>query len=376
MTMKKYRGMRGARNYLLEAQELVLPATFLAGMCFAVLVLTAFLFAFSGQGERRGMFAVGAFETVMVFAGQGESLHSRSLLDGVALYDYSVARPPIVPISWSDDIFFDAYLGKVIFPLGFEFEIGHAYHYLQQTVSFEGAEFSRRFVSLSRYGVLPIRILRYGDGFTFFTRRGVFLEAGENEEYSYIRFVDPRERYHTIVIIDAGHGGHDSGAPSVNRGEPYEKEINLAVAQKLLEIFDEPGVLLIPTRTCDYFVSPRSRARIANSLGDYFISIHSNADARSRLSRGTLTLHGTADGSYELAQMFQYSLVEALHSQNRGIHYSPEFYILRNSNVPVVLLELLFQSNPEDATRLAQEQTQMLIAQVLAETIANLPHAR
>jgi N-acetylmuramoyl-L-alanine amidase len=179
---------------------------------------------------------------------------------------------------------------------------------------------------------------------------------------------------YTIVIIDAGHGGRDTGAPSVHgRNAPSESEIVLAITHKLLEIFDTPGILLIPTRTQDVFLSTAQRTRIANNIGDYFISIHNNADARSRLSRGMLTLYGTTEGSHQLAQAFQDALVYTLAAQDRGIQYAPQFHILREAEIPVILLELLFLSNPQDATFLATPEAQMKIAQTLADVISTLP---
>jgi N-acetylmuramoyl-L-alanine amidase len=192
----------------------------------------------------------------------------------------------------------------------------------------------------------------------------------------YIELVDPRETYHTIVVVDAGHGGHQPGASSyhrrTDRNAPSEAQINLAIVQNLLEIFDEPGILLIPTRTENQFLSTAERTAIANDIGDYFISVHCNADRYSNRPNGTLTLYGIADGSEELARVFQDALISALGSRDRGIHYSPQFHILRESEIPVILLELLFLSNADDATRLAQPQTQMLIAQTIADTIVNL----
>ncbi|MCL2225301.1 MAG: N-acetylmuramoyl-L-alanine amidase [Defluviitaleaceae bacterium] len=366
---REYRGTRGVRDFSREARELILPAFFLAGMCVSSWVLLAVLL-FANWHSRRETIPAAAFQTATVFAPQTEvsfapppSESAQSIL-------------PVVPLSWGDGIFFDAYSGKITFPHELNATVDYIYHRRRQTVSFEGADFSRRFSSLSRYDILPMHILREGESFTFFNRYGAFVEYGETAAHSYIKLVDPRERYHTIVIIDAGHGGRDPGAPSVHRNAPYEAEIVLTISQKLLEIFYQPGVLLIPTRTCDYFLSTAARARIANAIGDYFISIHCNACSASPRSRGTLTLYGTAEGSAEIAEKFQTALIAALQSQDRGTRYAPEFRILRESQIPVVILELLFLSNPEEATRLADPATQFLIAQTIAETIENLPRAR
>jgi N-acetylmuramoyl-L-alanine amidase len=185
-----------------------------------------------------------------------------------------------------------------------------------------------------------------------------------------MKIVDPREFYGTIVVLDAGHGGDDSGA--VNK-VLKESEIVLAVSNKVLEIFDHPEILIVPTRTSDFFVAKALRTYFANSIGDYFISIHCNSDGISRSSGGTLTLFGKAGGSEELAETFQTRLVAALGSQDRGITYAPQFHILRESNIPVIIIELLFLSNPQDAVLLTDPETQLLIAQTIADEIVKLP---
>jgi N-acetylmuramoyl-L-alanine amidase len=351
--MNKFRGTRGVRDFSREAQELIKPA----------LVLAAGLLVVPWLAAHETVPAVVVFAEQEVFFLPPYTPHNSSRYFS------------IVPLSHEYEVFFDTYSQKIIFPRELNATVENVYYRRRYAVSFYGANFPRTFAPLGHYEILTTHIWREGNSFTLYNRRGVFYERGENENFSYIRIIDPRERYHTIVIIDAGHGGRDPGAPNVNGG-PWEAEIVLAISHKLLEIFDEPGVLLLPTRTGDYYIPVASRARIANAIGDYFISIHCNADARSRLSRGTLTLHGTAQGSYELAQKFQYALHNALSVQDRGIHYAPQFRILRDSQIPVALLELLFLSNPYDAARLADPATQMQIAQVLADTISNLPRVR
>ncbi len=102
-----------------------------------------------------------------------------------------------------------------------------------------------------------------------------------------------------VVVIDAGHGGHDSGAVG-KRGK--EKNINLTVALKVGKLIEQncKGVKVIYTRKKDVFVTLDGRARIANNAkADLFISIHTNSVAKGRTVKGTETytlgLHRTAD---------------------------------------------------------------------------------
>ncbi|MDR0272898.1 MAG: N-acetylmuramoyl-L-alanine amidase [Clostridiales bacterium] len=362
--MKKYRGIRGKRNYISEANELKKPAKILCALCALILSIAGALFASAH------FFVPGNEAEIPVFAIQNENIFDEMEIE------YQEDKPPIIPINWEEEIFFDTYLNRLIFPKRY-FVFEQTYN-REFTISFDNVNFSRRYFQLLPYGILPMYILIEGSQISVRTRIGVFAEAGETETHSYIQFVDPRETYHTIVVLDAGHGGSDSpGASSVHgRNAPNEAQINLAISEKVFEIFDAQGILLLPTRTDDSYRSPASRTRMANELADYFISIHCNDFPSDRNASGTLTLYGTADGSIELAEIFQNALVAALGSNDGGLRYSPQFHLTRESNIPVIILELLFLSNRNDATRLADPETQMLIAETIAKTIQNLPPAR
>ncbi|MCL1884674.1 MAG: N-acetylmuramoyl-L-alanine amidase [Defluviitaleaceae bacterium] len=366
--MEKYRGTRGVRNYIREAEELKKPAKILAIVSVITTMLAFVLIAYSEIAAPR-------YVAAAVLVDFTEFSEYSGLIGSLDLQDYSaLERLPIVPLHWGAGIFFDTYTNKIILPpdVG-NFEIERNYYRRLHTIAFEDVEFSAGSFGFALLNIFPLRIAHENNSITIRTRRGALLEYGE----SYVQIIDPRERYHTIVVIDPGHGGRDPGAPStLGANAPYEAEIVLAISRKLFEIFDEPGVLLIPTRTCDYFMSTTQRVLIANIIGDYFISIHCNANSQSSIPRGTISLYGSAYGSRELAEHFQDALVSSLGSQNRGVEYAPRFHILRNSQIPVVLLELLFQSNPYDAARLANPEVQLLIAQTLADSIRTLPPAR
>lgn len=366
--MAKYRGTRGRRDYIQEAAELKKPAKILATLCLAVFAAAGVLFAYS--------WAMGARETARAAAVVAVFAETSALFDGAENSD-EPDKPPIVALNWGAGIFFDTYASKMIFPPDFDaFEFEEGFYRRNFYFTFDDVDFSRGFVPLMQFDGLPLYILREYERLTLRAERGAITRHGNGEDYSYIAIVDPREIYRTIIVLDAGHGGRDPGAPSFHRGGPYEADIVLAISEMVLEIFDAPDILIIPTRRGDYSMSTAARTQIANAIGDYFISIHCNANARSRLSNGTLTLYGDADGSRELAEVFQYALLSALGSRDMGITHAPQFHILRHSQVPVVILELLFQSNPEDATRLADTAVQMLIAETIAEVIVELPPVR
>ena len=91
------------------------------------------------------------------------------------------------------------------------------------------------------------------------------------------------------VVIDAGHGGHDTGA--VDNGVK-EKDINLGVAKKLASMIDKKlkGAKVVMTRADDKFISLQERANIANrNRGDLFVSIHTNSVDKKNPNRKSVS---------------------------------------------------------------------------------------
>lgn len=291
------------------------------------------------------------------------------------LYNIPRFQTRLIPLCWDTGIFYDPTTRTIPLPYGVSVLsiIPNTAYYIHK-IELYGVYLPTKNRWLMYTSPFVTNINQGGNTLQLRTRGPAGAIYSNNGEYSYIRLADLHDIYHTIVVIDPGHGGHDSGAINVlGRDAPSEADITLAISQKLLDYFDVPGVLLIPTRTTDEFVRLFDRHQIANRVAaNYFISIHTNADHRSRLSRGMLTLYGNAYGSAELAYTLQAALVDALGARDRGILHAPEFSILRNSNVPVALLELLFLSNPEDAAHMSDPSTQYLIARTIADVIQEL----
>ncbi len=216
-----------------------------------------------------------------------------------------------------------------------------------------------------------------------------------------------------IVAIDAGHGGDDTGALGYRRLP--EADIVLAIAKKLrVELEQIPGVSIVMTRSGDYFVPLRKRMEIARKFqADIFISIHCNA-SRNRDATGTevyfLSLTGATDEasrafaesenaadliggvppqtgddllgilfdlrqndtiqrSSELAE----NLLDALREEDRlstgrGVKQAG-FMVLKAPDMPSVLVETAFISNPREAAMLKDAQFQSKMAERLAEGV-------
>lgn len=218
------------------------------------------------------------------------------------------------------------------------------------------------------------------------------------------------------IVIDAGHGGKDSGA--VGKSGHHEKKIVLAVALKLGKYIEEnlPNVKVIYTRNSDKFIELHERANIANkNNADLFISIHANS-ASSSHAAGTETfvlgLHKSADNlavakrensvikyeentdqhykvdlstpdgiiqltfmqsaylnqSIELASKIQTQFTERVQRRNRGVKQAG-LVVLYKTTMPSVLVELGFISNADEEKFLKSQTGQEYMASAIYRAI-------
>jgi len=148
-----------------------------------------------------------------------------------------------------------------------------------------------------------------------------------------------------MVCLDYGHGGVDSGA--VYKGR-CEKDDNLELGLKVAEELRRHGVIVGETRTSDTTSSLKDRTLFANKGNfDYFISFHRNAfkPEKSKGSETFIYIIGS-EKSKELAKRIQTSLV-GLGFVDRGVK-TANFYVLRETKSPAVLVEVGFIDNSED----------------------------
>jgi N-acetylmuramoyl-L-alanine amidase len=164
------------------------------------------------------------------------------------------------------------------------------------------------------------------------------------------------------VVIDAGHGGYDRGGIPGQRVS--EKDMTLDVAQRLRSVLAASGYRVVMTRDSDVFVPLGTRVAIANSYRNaIFVSIHFNSATR-RGADGIETYFYSRD-SLALASAIHHFVAGGAPSPNRGVRRRG-YFVLRRANVPAVLVECGFLTNPTEATY-AQNAS---YRQKLAEEIA------
>src|SRR5438132_4457983 len=157
---------------------------------------------------------------------------------------------------------------------------------------------------------------------------------------------DTSRTFHTVVI-DAGHGGHDSGTTS--RAGGREKDATLEVALRLNEKLRAAGFHTVLTRDADYFVPLDERASISNRQNNaIFVSIHFNDSPKRRIS-GIETYYNSSS-AIPIAEKIEEAL--AALSPGRGVKHA-NFRVLRKNRFPAVLVECGFLSNPREGSRCA-----------------------
>jgi N-acetylmuramoyl-L-alanine amidase len=256
----------------------------------------------------------------------------------------------------------------------------------------------------------------------------VVLDLGRMTNYKVITMEDPirlvidiygEKRADSVkkrIVLDPGHGGHDPGAVGPNN--LYEKDVVLDIALKLKKILaDNPNYDVFLTRESDIFIPLEQRTAIANSKNaDLFVSIHANASPRrdakgietyllnwtndeealkvaarenaislkkmKKMSQGKdildimlsdLRRDDKRDQSLKLANMIQKNMVSNLnksysHIVDHGVKQAL-FYVLFGAQMPSVLVEVSFISNPLEEKLLAKDGYRAELAQSIASGV-------
>lgn len=180
-----------------------------------------------------------------------------------------------------------------------------------------------------------------------------------------------------VVVLDAGHGAPDGGAVGISG--TLEKDINLSITKKLQSLFEKTGTYVILTRSDDNNISPGKSGRIRdikrgdlkarkdyrdNSGADLFLSIHMNKFPEEKYKGAQVFYSKSPDKSKILGETIQNSLKENLDINNNRIAKCADnsIYILKDSQIPSVIVECGFLSNYEEEKLLKDDNYQEKIA--------------
>ena len=217
------------------------------------------------------------------------------------------------------------------------------------------------------------------------------------------------------VVIDPGHGGKDPGTMGTKRYDKYEKDIALSVSLKLGEYISNnfPSVNVVYTRKKDVFLQLNERTEIANSLkADLFISIHCDGFTNPKASGASVFVMGMSKlkanldiamrensviylednyqqkyngfepdspesyiifnlmqntylaQSLQLAEHVEHECAFRANRKSRGVKQAP-FYVISRTNMPSILVECGFLTNPNEEDFLQSDQGQDYIASAI-----------
>lgn len=237
----------------------------------------------------------------------------------------------------------------------------------------------------------------------------VRAQDGTDNSYSKVK----NKMKFDVVVIDAGHGGHDPG--SIGYKGTKEKNVVLKIAKKVGGYINEylPEIKVVYTRDDDTFIDLEERGRIANKAeGDLFVSIHCNAH-RSRQPYGTevyflglersktalevmkkenniirpddsetkeltpedllvyeLTNSGYIATSEKIAGMIEHQFDHRAQRRSRGVKQA-RLVVLYHASMPAILVETGFISNPSEQRYLTSKYGQSIIASAIFRAIRN-----
>lgn len=170
------------------------------------------------------------------------------------------------------------------------------------------------------------------------------------------------------VAVDAGHGGQQSGA--VGHSGKLEKDLTRAVVDKLIPLLLSAGATVVDVRPGDQSVTLTERVNRARQGGaKTYISVHYNAFERPE-ANGTETFHATGNKpAAQLAALVQAELVSTLGLRDRGVKQAAFYVVQALPDIPSILIEVGFISNPAEEAWLLRESTVSLTSEAIVRAL-------
>lgn len=175
------------------------------------------------------------------------------------------------------------------------------------------------------------------------------------------------------VVIDAGHGGMDSGKVGINGA--LEKDINLEIAYKLKEFLEANDIRVVMTRETDEGLydadasnkkvqdMKRRIALIEEAQPVLTVSIHQNSYPEEYVHGAQVFYYSTSEEGKRLAELLQNQLIKRVDPENtRQVKANDSYYLLKKTATPIVIAECGFLSNAAEAEKLCTEEYQEKVA--------------
>lgn len=199
------------------------------------------------------------------------------------------------------------------------------------------------------------------------------LENWERKNYNTLSPQPPRLK----IVIDAGHGGKDSGAISKSQPLAVEKVLTLDTALMLNSFLRQMGYETILTRGSDFFVPLDIRAAIANSNhAALFVSVHYNSAPNLKAEGVEVYYYDSPENkkrtndSKILGKNVLHQILDATKAKSRGVKHG-NFAVIRETAMPAILVEGGFVTNDNETARLRSHSYLKTLAESIAVGIDN-----
>lgn len=208
------------------------------------------------------------------------------------------------------------------------------------------------------------------------TLAGLVMVSKKLEKYVNSDKVEKKEY---TVVLDAGHGSSDSGKVGING--VLEKDINLSISKKTKKYLEKKGVRVIMTRDKDESLAKGENGnrkvqdmkarvkRINDTKPDLAVSIHQNSYHEESIHGAQVFYYEHSESGEKDARILQEALLAVDPDNTRQVKANTTYYLLKRTEVPILIVECGFLSNQEEAEKLASEDYQKEIAKAIANGI-------
>lgn len=190
---------------------------------------------------------------------------------------------------------------------------------------------------------------------------------------------DKVEKKGYTVVLDAGHGSSDSGKVGING--VLEKDINLSISKKTKKYLEEKGIRVVMTRGKDESLAEGENGnrkvqdmkarvkRINDTKPDLAVSIHQNSYHEESIHGAQVFYYEHSESGEKDARILQEALLAVDPDNTRQVKANTTYYLLKRTEVPILIVECGFLSNQEEAEKLASEDYQKELAKAIANGI-------
>lgn len=208
------------------------------------------------------------------------------------------------------------------------------------------------------------------------TLAGLVMVSKKLEKYVNSDKVEKKEY---TVVLDAGHGSSDSGKVGING--VLEKDINLSISKKTKKYLEKKGIRVVMTRDKDESLvegengnrkvqDMKARVkRINDTKPDLAVSIHQNSYHEESIHGAQVFYYEHSESGEKDARILQEALLAVDPDNTRQVKANTTYYLLKRTEVPILIVECGFLSNQEEAEKLASEDYQKEIAKAIANGI-------